>query len=363
MPPLQIDPIQDQDLLFSSDEASEGESSDTSKSEMTDSNCSIDAEFDYLSDLADSGSYDYSDTTEPLYPGSQMSVLAALAVLFSWFTTFPGISKEALSHLLYVLHHFLLPSGNKLPHNYAHTNSKIKSLLTPVKEYHCCINDCVIFRDTCKEDSENDSEEDDSQCPQCGENRYCEDKNTPRKRFKYLPLGPRIHHLFSNFKTAKLLQSHTEHTESSEVTDIHQTAVWKERYSTEGTFHGEPRALSLSLCADGTNHFSKERCAYSMCPIVISILNLPAHLRRLPRFLHLAGVIPGKEEPKNTDPYLDVLVDELLELNGSRVFDAYQNSMFTLQIDITLHVLDYPGQNKVFHCNGESCNQCCHNYM
>lgn len=100
-------------------------------------------------------------------------------------------------------------------------------------------------------------------------------------------------------------------------------------------------------------HLSKEKCIYSMWPIVVSFLNLPSHLRWLPGFLQLVGVIPGRSESKNTDSYLDILVDELSELNGSMVFDAYQNTMFSLKADIFLHILDYPGQNKVFHCNGE----------
>ena len=37
-------------------------------------------------------------------------------------------------------------------------------------------------------------------------------------------------------------------------------------------------------------------------------------MRNLPGSMLFAG---GKKEPKNLDPYMDVLVDELIEMNGS----------------------------------------------
>lgn len=101
------------------------------------------------------------------------------------------------------------------------------------------------------------------------------------------------------------------------------------------------------------NPFSKEKVTYSMWPIVLTILNLPRHIRNLPGSMLLVGMIPGREEPKRMDPYLDILVDEILQLNGSQFYDSYQKEHFKLSIDILLHVLDYPGQNKVFHCQGK----------
>ena len=290
------------------------------------------------------GEYEIPDSAEPLYSNASITVTATLALLFSWFSLYPGISKEAFSHLLCILHHFILPHGNQLPASYSSASNLVKNFLVPTQEYHCCVNDCVIFRGTTS---------DCLQCPQCQENRYLEDGKTARKKFKYLPLGPRIRRLFSIPSMAKLLQSHQSDSRGTITRDIHDTETWKKMYSLGGVFKGESRGVSFALCADGTNPFSKEKYSYSMWPLVLSILNLPSHLRRLPEFLQLIGIIPGKSEPKNIDPYLEILVDELLELNGSVIFDAHQKCTFTLIADIFLHVLDYPGQNKLFHCHGE----------
>ena len=207
----------------------------------------------------------------------------------------------------------------------------------PVEEYDCCVNDCIIYRGANK---------DLTQCSLCGEPRF--KGKAPRKHFKYLPLGPRIRHYFGNARMLHLLQSHSTEA-NKDVHDIHQTEVWKEWYSSKESFGSDRRGLALGVCVDGTNPFTKEKNTYSMSPITVSFLNLPSKLRRTPGYLQLVGIIPGRHELKITDPYLSVLVDELLELNDSIIFDCYQNNTFSLQTAVLLHVLDYPGQNKVFH--------------
>lgn len=290
------------------------------------------------------GSFEESINSENLFPGSSVSVLGALAMLFAWFSAFPGISKEALGKLLYILHNFLLPSGNLLPASYAQAFSLIQSLLVPVQEYHCCVNDCILYRDSYSKLSH---------CPKCGEAHFSEGGKVARKRFKYIPLGPRIRLYFSSARISQLLQSNIKPSNSNDIHDIQQSDAWKSWYASKGVFHGDPRGLALALCLDGTNPFSKEKNAYSMWPITVSFLNLPPEYRRLAGFLKLLGIIPGKSEPKHTDPYLEVFVDELLDLNKTLIYDAYQDNMFKLNVSVMLHVLDYPGQCKIFHCHGE----------
>ena len=77
--------------------------------------------------------------SEPLYADSQTTVSMALAILLSWFAAYPGISKEALSRLLFLLNQFILPSGNRLPNSYASALKVLKSALVPEVIYHCCV--------------------------------------------------------------------------------------------------------------------------------------------------------------------------------------------------------------------------------
>ena len=54
----------------------------------------------------------------PLYSGSSLTLLQALAQHFLWFTAHPGTSKQALSEVLHMEHHTLLPPDNVLPDSY-----------------------------------------------------------------------------------------------------------------------------------------------------------------------------------------------------------------------------------------------------
>lgn len=48
------------------------------------------------------------------------------------------------------------------------------------------------------------------------------------------------------------------------------------------------------------------------------------------------GIIPANEhkEPKNVDPYLELLVNELMYLTGAELFDAYQKAPFTFKVKL-----------------------------
>lgn len=297
------------------------------------------------------GSYMVQDDASGcLHESSELSVNQALAILFTWFCSSPSISKESFGRLLHLLHNFVLPKNNKLPSSYRQARSAIKNVLVPIEEYDCCVNDCSIFRNCCDGDYSTLT-----QCPKCDSECFHEHTNIARKKFKYIPLGPRIKKMFSSNKVAELIQSHGGEIAGGMtcVADLHQSQAWKSIYSIEGHFKGDPRGISLSLCADGTNPYSKEKVSYSLWPLTLTILNLPFHIRNLSRSMLLAGIIPGKSEPQNMDQYIEILVDEITSLNTMQCYDAYQEEYFDMKVDILLDILDYPGHNKLFHCNGK----------
>ena len=292
---------------------------------------------------------DINDNSELLYEGSKLSVYQGLATLFSWFCSYPGISKEAFGSLLNLMNSRLLPFNNKLPNSYIAARDLIKDMLVPVYSYDSCVNDCIVFRDYSKGNFA-----DLKFCPECNAARYRPFTKIAQKKFKYIPLHARLKRMFADRKFSELLQSHIKDDNlQSVVSDLHQSSAWKTAYDINGPFKGDLRGISLGLCTDGTNPFSKERVSYSMWPIMITILNLPSNVRTLHGSILLCGIIPGKSEPKSLDAYIAVLVDEIVGLNNRDFFDAYQNEKFKLKIDILLHILDYPGQSKLFHSAGK----------
>ena len=295
---------------------------------------------------------DHDDTTIhlPLYSKSSITVLQTLAKMFEWFTSHPGTSKEALSGVL-KLQSEILPVGNSLPKSYKEAHRIIKPHLLKPQIFHACANDCILYHKQYEKNTE---------CPVCSAPRY-KHSGVPVKKFIYLPLGPRITRLFSHKKTAKELQSHLDDLSNADIYDIHDSPVWHKAYSNAGIFKGDRRGISLTFCTDGVNPFNHVRVQYSMWPIMMTLLNLPREKRNLFGNILLLGIIPGygTKEPKNLDPYLEVVVDEITELSGKNVYDAYQECNFNLQIEIMLYILDYPGLGKVLKVSGSGAYKGC----
>ena len=174
--------------------------------------------------------------------------------------------------------------------------------------YDVCKNDHVIFR------SINAGV---TACPNCGCSRYIsKQSHTVVRCSTYLPLKPRM---FENANMAQVLQSDAvlRGSKDSHVADIQHLLVWKNAYHIDDIFKGDPRGISLALCTDGVNPFAHNRVSYSMWPIMLNLLNLPKHMRNHFASIMLIGIVPsnGSQEPKSLSLYLDILIDELLELS------------------------------------------------
>ena len=50
--------------------------------------------------------------------------------------------------------------------------------------------------------------------------------------------------------------------------------------------------------------------------------NLPHRIRMLSASAMLTGLIAGPNEPKDTNPYVDVLIDD--HLNSLKIYDGYK---------------------------------------
>jgi len=292
---------------------------------------------------------DEAITGSPLLHSNLTSTLFETVVyLFDWFSSHPSLSKEAFSKNLQ-LWHSILPEGNLLPTSYREAYKIIRPYIVPEIVYHVCVNDCILFRGEHKNCSV---------CPKCNEPRF-KVNNIPRRTFHYLPLGPRLVRSYGTEGISYLLQSHGgEISEANTVgvmKDIHDSPKWKKSFSAGNIFNGDPRCLALSLCLDGLNPWSKNKCNYSMWPIVLGQLNLPRNIRYHFANLLLVGIIPSQaqgKEPKHLDPFLEVLVDEIISLSSCTIYDAYRKAPFQVKVDIMVYILDYQGLEKLFCLTG-----------
>ena len=296
--------------------------------------------------------YDDERLSVPLYDGSSVTIMESIVKYLHWFSNHPSISKEALSDILKLEHNDILPPGNNLPSSYDDIMKLAEPFLIQPILFHVCPNDCVIFRGDFVGHST---------CPTCGASRYA--SGVPAKRFTYLPVGPRLVRLFGTSNLSQIIQAHgLKYQDSSTVSyDVQNSPAWKLAYSSSGQFASDFRGISFAMNTDGVNPYSQNRVSYSMWPIMLTVLNLPRDIRYSFGNFWLVGTIPGNgtKEPNRLDPYLDILVDELLSLSNKIVFDAYQGAPFQLKVDILMYVLDYPGISKVFNVLGANAYQAC----
>ena len=143
----------------------------------------------------DPSQYENLVATTPLYAGGKITVLQAVAQHFIWFTAHPGTSKQALSDILCMQHHEILPSGNLLPDSYNSAMKVIEPYLLQPLTFHAC--DCIIFHNEYHSLTH---------CPKCGSSRYKNDM-VPVRRFIYLPLGPHLERLFGTSKLSQIVHT------------------------------------------------------------------------------------------------------------------------------------------------------------
>ena len=200
-------------------------------------------------------------------------------------------------------------------------------------------------------------------CPVCHSSRFLTG-STPAKRYTYLPIGPRLERLFGTASLSEIVQSHLQLTNDPDddyMYDIHDSPAWREAYASTGQFEGDSRAVAFAMCTDGVNPYSQNRISYSMWPIVMTLLNLPRRIQYSFSSLFLVGIVPGTgtKEPQSLEPYLEIVVDEILALSDRTLYDAYAKAPFSMKINVLLYTLDYPGIGKVFSTLGSGAYQGC----
>ena len=146
------------------------------------------------------------ESTQIIYEGCGVNRLQACIVLLNMVNIF-GIPYMFLDELLRFLVADLLPQSNYLPR----TTYEMKSILMKMglehKAIHCCSSGHILY--------EGPENEDLSQCPCCGEERYIVgSNNVPQKVLRYFPIIPRLQRLFHYPEVAKLLKWHATNKSS-----------------------------------------------------------------------------------------------------------------------------------------------------
>lgn len=142
------------------------------------------------------------------------------------------------------------------------------------------------------------------------------------------------------------------------VRNLWESIAWREQVHEGKGRDGEPadptfgqnrRNLVLSLNVDGFQPW--KRVAYSITPMIMMVLNLPENLRHKAEHLLLAGLIPGPKAPKELNPFMVKLVEELKTLyrTGIEFKDPLTGEIATARVKLLNICADIPALSALLY--------------
>lgn len=197
-----------------------------------------------------------------------------------------------------------------------------------------CENDCQLFTGSLA---------DAKFCRKCNAPRSVDNKSNV---YRYLPLIPQLKALFATADSSQRMRWAGEHKASADgsVRDVTESLGFQTFVKDAGSFD-DPRTVQLILSADGIATFKKG--TKSCCPFMVQVANqTPLERGATPNVL-MVGI--ARRSPKNCNPYVQPLMDEVLTLatTGVRTYDALTKKAFVMRAKLLLVVADYPGSCKL----------------
>lgn len=156
----------------------------------------------------DNDIYDESLIANKIIPICGITMLQWLALNFNIFSSHPSISKQTFSQYIKLQSKLLESADISLPTTYQEARKLIDPFLVRKKTYHACINDCVLFRN-CQKYAFGISHLVKSVVKKRFVNIIAK-RPVARRRFSYIPIGPRLARIFGDVNLAQLVQSHSK---------------------------------------------------------------------------------------------------------------------------------------------------------
>ncbi|QRW02459.1 Transposase family Tnp2 protein [Ceratobasidium sp. AG-Ba] len=198
------------------------------------------------------------------------------------------------------------------------------------EDYDCCINVCHAFIGRFA---------DEDKCSTCGALRY-DELGRPRQSYQYIPTTGRFLAMFNNPSfIEKLEYRHNYEQREGRIDDVFDGQLYKNLCQQNIAIEGEDIGvkyfsgkydIATSLLADGVQIFKQETA--TCWPIILQILNLPPRDRVQMRNVMPLCVIPGPNQPKDFNSFLEPFVLECQKMaRGVEAFNTRTGRPFILR--------------------------------
>ncbi|QRV90366.1 Transposase family tnp2 [Ceratobasidium sp. AG-Ba] len=196
--------------------------------------------------------------------------------------------------------------------------------------YDCCVNVCHAF-------TGNFSEE--AVCSTCGEQRF-DELGRSRQKFQYIPTISRFLAMFNNPAFVEKLEYQDNYVQhKGRINDFFDSELYKNLCRKNIVIDGEDLGvkyfsgkydIATTLLANGVQIFKQENT--TCWPIMLQILNLPPRERSQVQNVIPLCVIPGPNQPKDFNSFLEPFVLECLTFaRGVKAFNSRTGRDFTLR--------------------------------
>ncbi|VDC05579.1 unnamed protein product [Peniophora sp. CBMAI 1063] len=284
-------------------------------------------------------------------------------------------ARDILRHYAFkVKHHLTDRAWKDLPTTFRKEDiASIKTARAKIAElshfrpvlYDCCVDSCAAFTGPHAALEH---------CPVCKKDRYAGagPNRRPRKRFRYLPIIPRLEALAGSRSAAekRTYRAHGHKPEDDKIKDYMDSEHYQHLQRTNVIIDGKvlphryfqnPRDTALGISTDGFAPFRKRT---STCwPLIAFDLNLPPEVRSHIEHIISLGVVPGPKKPKDMDSFLWPFVEEMLQLAvGVRAYDVLSGEVFAMRAYLILIFGDIPAMSLIMRMKGANgfspCRMC-----
>lgn len=138
--------------------------------------------------------------------------------------------------------------------------------------------------------------------------------------------------LFRHAKLAREMTYHARHRQAAgDICDFQDGSVYAAAVDSDAAFASEPRNGLAGFITDGIQPHADD-AKYSMWPFMVTLYNMPPHVRYLLGVTTLLCVLPGSRIPSsrvNLHFALQIVMDEFKLLSyGVRLWDQHETELF-----------------------------------
>lgn len=237
--------------------------------------------------------------------------------------------------------------------------------------FDCCMNSCVSFTvypdaDFCPVCKTCRWKIDESSGGTCEEQleRACKTRK-PAKQHVYFPIRHRVllwftSHFLStlmvNYRHKAMMMRRKGVLSDFWAGDLADAFVKGKAFAgrlDELKLFEDERELAFCCGFDGTKAFKTRKNRY-IWPIILTCLNFPPEIRYKKRNIMVVGFVPGPNNPKEHDTFLQPMVDEFAFLSevGIKAWDEGKREEFRLKAHLMLFSTDMPARTKILKMLG-----------